>query len=150
MMTEWDWYEKIEELLHESQRGDWNKQIYRAIEVYQHYKINPEVTEEQLTEALHGLLRKLQGYPPTWLVISGPDGEIRTPEDLMIEPAWNAIEVAHQWDVHDGRNHGTMVVAVYLWSHQHRAWKRDRNWGIMGNARATGPADDSRDALCEE
>lgn len=78
-MTEWEWYEKTEELFDKSDRGLWNKLVFRAIEVYQHYKINEDVTEQQLTEALHGLLRKLQGYPPTWLVIAGPDGEIKTP-----------------------------------------------------------------------
>jgi len=147
-MTEWDWYEKIEELLHKGQRGDWNKIINRAIEVYQHYKINPDLTEPTIREALHGLLRKLQGYPPTWLIISGPDGELRTPEDFSIEPAWNIFEVEHLWDIHDGRNHGTMVVGVYLWSYEHQSWSRDRNWGVMGDMRATGAADDERDALC--
>lgn len=148
-MTEWEWYEKTEELLHKADRGAWNGLISRAIEVYQHYRINPDATEEQLLEALHGLLRKLQGYPPTWLVISGPDGEIKTPEDLMIEPAWNVVEVQHLWDIHDGRNSGTLVVGVYLWSWQTGSWTRDRNWGVMGNEMAIGPADDDRDALCE-
>jgi len=149
-MTEWEWYEKTEEFLHKSPRGDWNKLVHQAVEAYQQYMIEPSVTEAQLREALHGLLRKLQGYPPTWLVISAPDGELRTPEDLVIEPAWNVVEVAHLWDIHDGRNHGTMVVGVYLWSYEAQSWQRDRNWGVMGNARATGPADDGRDAICFE
>jgi hypothetical protein len=149
MMQEWDWYEKTEELLHKSIRGDWNKLVFRAIEVYQHYKINPEMTEEQITEALHGLLRKLQGFPPTWLIISAPDGEIRTPEDLSIEPAWNVFEIQHLWDIHDGRNMGTMVVGVYVWNFESQSWSRDRNWGVMGDERATGPADETRDAFGE-
>lgn len=147
-MTELEWYEKTEEILHDLPRGEWNNLISRAIEVYRHYKLNEEVSDQQVEEALHGLLRKLQGFPPTWLVIAGPDGEIRTPEDIWIEPAWNRFEIQHIWDVHDGRNHGTMVVAVYIWNFEGGTWTRDRNWGIMGNESATGHADDERDALC--
>jgi len=150
MMFEWDWYEKTEELLHKSDRGDWNKLIERAIEAYQHYKINEEITEEELREALHGLLRKLQGFPPTWLGIIGPDGDIETPDDLWIEPAWNVIEVQRLWDNHDGRNFGTAVVAIYIWSLQSRSWIRDKKWGIMGREGSTGPADrdDEHDRIC--
>jgi hypothetical protein len=150
MMTEWDWYEKTEELLHRSSRGEWNKLLYRAVEVYQHYKINEDVTEEQLLEALHGLLRKLEGFPPTWLAIAGPDGDIETPDDIWIEPAWNVIEVQRIWDNHDGRNFGTAVVGVYVWNRESNTWTRDKNWGIMGQEGKTGPADrdDEHDRIC--
>jgi hypothetical protein len=150
MMTEWDWYEKTEELLHRSSRGEWNKLLYRAVEVYQHYKINEDVTEEQLMEALHGLLRKLEGFPPTWLAIAGPDGDIETPDDIWIEPAWNVIEVQRIWDNHDGRNFGTAVVGVYIWDRASNTWTRDKNWGIMGQEGKTGPADrdDEHDRIC--
>lgn len=147
-MQEWDWYEKTEDLLHRSSRGEWNKLINRSIEVYQHYKINEDVSEEQLLEALHGLLRKLEGFPPTWLVIAGPDGEINTPDDLWIEPAWNVIEVQHSWDEHDGRNYGTLVVAVYIWNMAKRAYIRDKNWGVMGHEGKRGPADEKEDRIC--
>lgn len=151
MLTEWDWYEKTEELLHNRPRSEWNLLITRAIEIYQHYKINEEVTEQQLLEALHGLLRKLEGYPPTWLAIAAPDGEIRTPDDIWIEPAWNGVEVQRLWDIHDGRNHGTLIVGIYLWSFEKGAWVRDTNWGIMGNEGQRGSADDemARDRICE-
>lgn len=145
-MNEWDWYEKTEELLHNSDRGDWNKLVSRAIEVYKHYKINQNVSDEQVAEALHGLLRKLQGFPPTWLVIAGPDGEIDTPDDIWIEPAWNVVEVQHLWDLHDGRNFGTLVVGVYIWGFEKHAWTRDENWGIMGNEGKHGPADPENEA----
>lgn len=150
-MREWQWYEETEELLHSRSRGEWNGLVSRAIEVYKHYKINEDVSDEQIEEALHGLLRKLQGYPPTWLVIAGPDGEIKTPDDMWIEPAWNVVEIQHIWDVHDGRNDGMMVVGVYIWSFQANSWIRDRNWGIMGNEGKRGPAneEDGRDRLCE-
>ena len=147
-MREWDWYEKTEELLHQSQRGDWNKLIHQAIEVFRHYKVNEDVSDEQLLEALHGLLRKLEGFPPTWLAIAGPDGEIRTPDDLWIEPAWNVLEVQRLWDIHDGRNHGTMILGVYLWSLQQGAWIRDKNWGVMGHESHRGPADDDKHGFC--
>lgn len=150
MMTQWDWYEKTEELLHRSSRGEWNRLISRAIEVYQHYKINEDMTEKQLEEGLHGLLRKLQGYPPTWLAIAGPDGDIETPDDIWIEPAWNIFEVQRIWDNHDGRNFGTAVVGVYVWSYESSSWTRDKNWGIMGQEGKTGPADrdDEHDRIC--
>jgi len=150
MMTQWDWYEKTEELLHKSSRGEWNRLINRAIEVYQHYKIDEDVTEAQLLEGLHGLLRKLEGFPPTWLAIAGPDGDIETPDDIWIEPAWNVFEVQRIWDNHDGRNFGTAVVAVYIWEHEGQRWTRDQKWGILGQEGKTGPADrdDEHDRIC--
>lgn len=150
-MTEWDWYEKTEEFLHEIQRGDWNRAVNEAIEIHRQYNLDDEKTNEQVAEVLHGLLRKLQGYPPTWLTIAGPDGEIKTPDDIWIEPAWSVVEVQHSWDVHDGRSHGTLVVGVYIWSFERQAWTRDLNWGIMGHEGQRGLADDEdpADRICE-
>jgi hypothetical protein len=151
MLTEWDWYEEMEELLHASDRGEWNRLVNQAILIHRHHELDENKSDQQVEEVLHGLLRKLQGYPPTWMVIAGPDGEIKTPDDIWIEPAWNIVEVQHAWDEHDGRNHGTLVVGVYIWSFQRRAWTRDHNWGIMGHEGQRGPADDEDpgDRICE-
>lgn len=142
MLNEWDWYQKTEEFLHEIKRGNWNRAVNEAIEIHRLHKLDDEKTNEQVAEVLHGLLRKLEGYPPTWLAIAGPDGEIETPDDIWIEPAWNVVEVQHLWDEHDGRSHGTLIVAVYLWSMGKRAWTRDYKWGVMGHEGKIGPASD--------
>jgi len=150
MLTEWDWYTKTEELLHELPRGEWNRAVNRAVEAHRQHNLDDDKTDEQVAEVLHGLLRKLQGYPPTWLAIAGPDGEIETPDDIWIEPAWNVVEVQHLWDEHDGRNYGTLIVAVYLWSMEKRAWTRDLKWGVMGHEGKIGYADrnDAGDRIC--
>lgn len=149
-MTEEEWYEKIEELLHQSERGGWNRIINRAVEAHRHYRLRPERKDREIEEILHGLIRKMEGFPPTWMVIAGPDLDIETPDDLWIHPAWSEVEVQILWDLHDGRSAGTLVVGVYVWRQASRAWERDQKWGIMGNASRTGPAvrSEESDRLC--
>ena len=149
-MTEEDWYEKTEELLHQSERGRWTRLVDRAVEVHRHYRLNPDRTDQEVEEILHGLLRKMEGFPPTWVVIAGPDGEIQTPDDLWVHPAWNEVEVQMLWNLHDGRSAGTLIVGVYVWRQESHAWERDRKWGIMGNEGRRGTADSSQasDRLC--
>jgi hypothetical protein len=150
MMTEWDWYETTEELVREHSVGDWNRLVSLATEVHRRDNLNEDRTDEQVKEVLHGLLRKLQGFPPTWLAIVGPDGDVETPDDIWIEPAWNRVEVQRLWDNHDGRNYGTAIVGVYIWSYESNKWTRDENWGILGQEGKTGPADrdDEHDRIC--
>lgn len=150
MTTEWDWYDLTEEQLHKYPRGNWNRILSHALEAHRQLKLDPSKSDKDVEEALHGLLRRLQGFPPTWLAIIGPDGEINTPDDLSIEAAWSVIEVQRLWDIHDGRNLGTMVVGVYLWNFNDKAWVRDLNWGIMGHEGKRGRADsdDPADRIC--
>jgi len=149
-MTEEEWYQEIEELLHQNDRGDWNRILARAVEIHRHYKLKPQRKEQEIEEILHGLIRKMEGFPPTWMVLAGPDGDIQTPDDLWIHPAWNEVEVQMLWDLHDGRSAGTLVVGVYVWRQASHAWERDQKWGVMGNERRRGPADrnEESDRLC--
>lgn len=149
-MTELDWYEKTEALLHKGGVGEWNRLVSEAVDIHLRRKLNTARGEHEIKEILHGLLRKLQGFPPTWLVIAGQEGSVQTPDEMFIHPAWNAIEVQGFWDLHDGRKHGTMVVGVYLWRFEDHTWARDLNWGIMGDPSRTGTADPENpgDRLC--
>lgn len=149
-MREEEWYQELEELLHQSERGDWNKIISKAVELHRRYRLRPKRKDQEVEEIIHGLIRKMEGFPPTWMVLAGPDGDIETPDDLWIHPAWSEVEVQMLWGLHDGRNLGTLVVGVYVWRQESRAWERDEKWGIMGQVGRTGPADRSEesDRLC--
>lgn len=148
MSLEGDWYDKIEQLLHEVPSGAWEFVVAEAVKKYPSEIFSRGKAEVE--EALRGLVQKLSGFPPPWLVIAGPDGEIDTPDDIWIEPAYNAIEIQKAWDAHDGRNMGTMVVAVYRWDPESMSWRRDTTYGMLGDARKTRKADpdDPDDALC--
>lgn len=147
-MTEADWYDRVEEFLHEVTAAHWDEVVSQA--VVSHLTLFPRTrSEAEVQEILNGLMRKLQGFPPPWLVIVGPDGEVDTPDDIWIEPAYNVLEIQKAWDLHDGRNLGTMVVAVYRWNPDSKSWHRDTTYGIIGDARKTRKAnpDDPADWL---
>lgn len=140
-MTEREWYERTEELLHRHTANHWDTIVDKAVEAFQSLFPDSDRTEKQVREILDGLLRKLQGFPPPWLVIAGPDGEILTPDDMAIHPAHNEMEIEQLWDLHDGRSLGTLVVAVYRWSAENGQWIRDLDWGMMGDPRKKHRAD---------
>lgn len=71
-----------------------------------------------------------------YMVISAPEMADLTPDDLVISPARNEAEVDALWDLHDGRNLGTMVVAVYRLD-KDGSYSRDTRWGILGDVRKT-------------
>jgi hypothetical protein len=150
-MTEHDFYDRVEELLHEVTASHWDQVVSSSIDSY--LKMFPRSrSEKEIKEILNGLIRKLEGFPPPWLLIIGPDGEIDTPDDIWIEPAYNEIEIEKAWNLHDGRNLGTMVVGVYRWSPDSMSWHRDTTYGILGDTRKTRKADpdDPDDSLCSK
>lgn len=134
MSSESDWYDGIEELMREVPPSAWEQVVS---EVMSNEPWSYSRSKEEMREILRGLVQKLNGFPPPWLVIAGPDGEIDTPDDLWIEPAYNEIEIEKAWDLHDGRNLGTMVVAVYRWDPDSMSWRRDTKYGILGDTRKT-------------
>lgn len=75
-----------------------------------------------------------------YLVIVAPEESGLTPDDLVVVPAWTKKEVEALWDWHDGRNAGTMVVAVYV--DRGGDFVRDASWGLLGQRNRTGPAKD--------
>jgi hypothetical protein len=79
---------------------------------------------------------------PPFMVISAPEMADLTPDDLVISPAQNEAEVDALWDLHDGRNLGTMVVAVYRLD-KDGSYVRDTRWGLLGHAKKTRPATDA-------
>ena len=148
-MTEIEWYDRTEEFLREAPSAVWEDIASKAVEV--HGQLFPgERSADEVKDILTGLIQKLTGFPPPWLVIVGPDGEIDTPHDIWIEPAYNPVEIQKAWDLHDGRNLGTMVVGVYRWEPEPLSWRRDTTYGMLGDARKTRKADpdDPDDALC--
>lgn len=86
---------------------------------------------------------------PMYMVVSAPEDAPLTPDDLVIQPAATKEEVGRLWEFHDGRTAGTMVVAVYKFDPDSADWVRDREWGMLGDVRKTGPAnpDDERHTL---
>jgi hypothetical protein len=147
MKSESDWYDGIEELMREVPTSAWEQVV---AEVMNNDPWSYSRSKAEMKEILRGLIQKLSGFPPPWLLIGGPDGEIDTPDDIWIEPAYNAIEIQKAWDLHDGRNLGTMVVAVYRWDPDSMSWRRDTNYGMLGNPSKTRKADpdDPDDSLC--
>jgi hypothetical protein len=148
-MTEIEWYDRTEELLREAPSSYWEQISLLAANTYSEVT-GGERSHKEVKDILHGLIQKLSGFPPAWLVIAGPDGEIDTPDDVWIEPAYNPVEIQKAWNLHDGRNLGTMVVAVYRWDPDSLSWRRDTTYGMLGDARKTRKADpdDPDDELC--
>lgn len=150
-MIETEWYDRIEQAFHHIDRARVEEAAEKGVE--SHLSVFPGLrTKKEIREIINGLIHKLQGFPPPWLVIAGPDGEMYTPDDIWIEPAYNDIEVQKAWDLHDGRNLGTMVVAVYRWDPEAMNWTRDTKYGMLGDVRKTRKADpdDPTDSLCGE
>lgn len=148
MSAESDWYDGIEELMREVPPSAWNQVVSEVFESKHPWPYSHSRAE--MKDILQGLIQKLSGFPPPWLVIVGPDGEIDTPDDIWIEPAYNKIEIEKAWDLHDGRNLGTMVVAIYRWDPESLSWRRDTSHGMLGNPNKTRKAnhDDPDDSLC--
>lgn len=78
-----------------------------------------------------------------YLVIHCPEMADLTPDDLTIQPAWSKGQVQELFDIHDGRNYGTMVLAVYKLVKEgpDHMYVRDTEWGMLGDEGKARPAD---------
>jgi len=74
------------------------------------------------------------------MIISAPETDDLTPDDLVLEPAETEAEVDAAWNWHDGRNYGSMVFGVYRLDKDSGYYVRDTRWGILGDTRKKHPA----------
>ena len=151
-MYEHDWYEEVEASLRRMPR---ERRVAAAQEAGQVYFTQVEGVRRppwEIKEILQSLLTKIEdgGRLAPFMVVVAPDQGDLTPDDLSHWPAWNRLEVGRLWDLHDGRNLGTMVVAVYkLNAKDEPFYERDITWGMLGNVRKTrrSDIDDPEDRL---
>lgn len=99
-----------------------------------------------------GIKRRHQDWSPAggipkYLVIIAPEQTGLTPDMLEPVPADTEKQVDELWDLHDGRNHGTMVVGVYIYQEETSSYVRSGLWGILGDAGKTGSADEDADLI---
>ncbi len=141
-MHESDWYQEALEAFREATPSAWPE----LVEEY-FVKYGTEVSDRRAPAEVRRILELLaarverESMAAPFMVISAPDGGELTPDDLVLNTAWNALEVDALWDLHDGRNLGTMVVGVYRWDPEARVYVRDTDWGILGNAGKRRPAE---------
>ncbi len=142
-MLDSEWYEKTEDFLLAASLEQWPEVIAKAILAYQKLGVEPARTSSQVAALLDTLRDRILGKRmiPMYSVAVANDGPVDTPDDMVLEPAYNEIEVQRLWDLHDGRNDGMMVVAVYRWDNERGVWLRDTSWGLLGDEGAKRHAD---------
>ena len=150
-MFEIEWWETaLEELMELTPRGR-GEAAARLAEDYFSMVEDPRQSREEIQGLLADIIRHMEAPLPPFVVVSAPDQSPLTPDDLVIEPAWNKFEVERLWGIHDGRSYGTQVVGVYALNREGPlpVYKRDQEWGILGHAnknRASNP-DDPEDQI---
>ena len=143
-MYEHDWYEETEAALRRAPPAQRGRAAQEAGQVYYTQVEGARRPPYELKPILESLIAKIEneGRLPPYMVTVAPDQDDLTPDDLSHWPAWNRLEVGRLWDLHDGRNLGTMVVAVYkLNTKGEPFYERDVTWGMLGNVRKAKLAD---------
>ena len=145
-MLESDWYEEALEAFREARPTQWPKLADTFFVMYGVQVQDRRRSAQDIRGILETIAARVEreSMPVPFMVISAPDGGELTPDDLVINPAWNELEIDALWDMHDGRNLGTMIVGVYRWDQRARVYARDMNWGILGHPgdrRPAGPGD---------
>jgi len=147
-MYEHDWYQEAEAELRKAPHA---QRVRVADEAGRAYFTQVEGARRppwEVKEILVSLIAKIsnEGGMAPYMVAVSPDQDDLTPDDLSMWPAWNRLEVGLLWDLHDGRNLGTMVVAVYrLNAKDAPFYERDLTWGMLGDARRSRHADPDRE-----
>lgn len=142
-MYEHDWYQEAEEAMRKVDRSEWPGIVNRFGQLYFTQIEGERRSKPEVLEILQSLANKIRGEQelPPYMVTVAPDGGDLTPDDLSHWPAWNYLEIQLLWDLHDGRNLGTMIVGVYKLAADGLYYVRDTVWGIMGDIRKTRRAD---------
>lgn len=147
-MWEHDWYQETEADLRKAPPAQRGSVANNAGQIYFTEIEGARRPPWEVKEILQSLLVKIEneGRLPPYQVVVAPDGDDLTPDDLSMWPAWNRLEVQLLWDLHDGRNLGTMVVAVYkLNTKDEPFFERDLTWGMLGNVRNCRRADPDKE-----
>lgn len=148
-MFEEDWWESALETLLELPQGRLAEALPALAEDYFALVEDPRRTREEVLGLLQDIVRHLEAPLPPYVIVSAPDASPLTPDDLVLEPAWNKFEVERLWGIHDGRSYGTQVVGVYFLTREGPLpiYKRDRAWGMLGDVNKTGPAHPDKDEI---
>jgi hypothetical protein len=138
-MGEEAWWELAFEDLRDAPPGERAALVEDMVRDYRQSVRPPTRPEPEVRALLADMLARLAGGRSPYMVISAPEAEGLTPDDLVLEPAWNDADIERLWDLHDGRNLGTMIVAVYRLDSGQGIYIRDTRWGVLGDGRKTGP-----------
>lgn len=135
-MFEIDWWETA---LKDLQGG---ADIDAVVESYYQLVQEPSRIQEDVRVLVEGMVKNISADLPLYLVMSAPDIGGLTPDDLGIQPAWTELEIERLFGIHDGRNYGTMIVAVYKLNREGPlpVYDRDMRWGMLGDVQKTRPA----------
>lgn len=141
-MTERDWWETAREELERAKPEERAAAAERLVADYFALVEGPRRAPADVRKIVADIGRHLEGELPPFVVVSAPDQSGLTPDELLVEPAWNEFEVERLWDIHDGRSLGTMVVAVYRLDRDGPlpVYARDRSWGMLGRPGERRPA----------
>jgi len=144
-MFEIDWWETA---LQDLQSG---VHIDDVVESYHQLVSEPRHSPDEVRVIVEGIQKNISADLPPYLVMYAPEMGGLTPDDLGTQPAWTEIEIERLFGIHDGRNYGTMIVAVYKLNREGPlpVYDRDIRWGMLGDVQKTRPAnpDDPTDLI---